>query len=145
MKTLLVFFVILGIAIGAFAFSLFMPMAASLALLFYLLVGGSFVYSCVRNRKLRTQWQKAPILADSPEFDDFFWHLTLVNQDWYIEKILHKEGLLRLIAKYEAEMTQIWQDSETAREEKIEKSSICLKRMKSLSYTLDFNYGLRPY
>lgn len=145
MKTLLVFFVILGIVIGTLAFSLFMPMAASLALLFYLLIGGSFIYNNVRNRKLRTRWQKAPVLADSPKFDDFFWQLTLVNQDWYIEKILQKEGLLRLIAKYETEIVQIWQNSEMAREDKIEKSNLCLKRLKTLSYTLDFNYGLRPY
>ena len=54
-------------------------------------------------------------------------------------------GLLRLIEKCEAEIVQTWQDTETDREEKIERNDRCLKRLKVLTGMLDFNYGLRPY
>lgn len=127
------------------AFCFFSPVIAAFALFLYLLVGGGFVFSFAYNHGLRKKWLADPILPDSPEFDDFFWKLTLVNQDWYIEEILHREGLLRLIEKCEAEIVQTWQDTETDREEKIERNDRCLKRLKVLTGMLDFNYGLRPY
>ena len=145
MKTLFAFFAILGIAGGILAFCFFSPVIAAFALFLYLLVGGGFVFSFAYNHGLRKKWLADPILPDSPEFDDFFWKLTLVNQDWYIEEILPREGLLRLIEKCEAEIVQTWQDTETDREEKIERNDRCLKRLKVLTGMLDFNYGLRPY
>lgn len=145
MKTLFAFFAILGIAGGILAFCFFSPVIAAFALFLYLLVGGGFVFSFAYNHGLRKKWLADPILPDSPEFDDFFWKLTLVKQDWYIEEILHREGLLRLIEKCEAEIVQTWQDTETDREEKIERNDRCLKRLKVLTGMLDFNYGLRPY
>ena len=145
MKTLFAFFAILGIAGGILAFCFFSPVIAAFALFLYLLVGGGFVFSFAYNHGLRKKWLADPILPDSPEFDDFFWKLTLVNQDWYIEEILHREDLLRLIEKCEAEIVQTWQDTETDREEKIERNDRCLKRLKVLTGMLDFNYGLRPY
>ena len=145
MKTLFAFFAILGIAGGILAVCFFSPVIAAFALFLYLLVGGGFVFSFAYNHGLRKKWLADPILPDSPEFDDFFWKLTLVNQDWYIEEILHREGLLRLIEKCEAEIVQTWQDTETDREEKIERNDRCLKRLKVLTGMLDFNYGLRPY
>ena len=145
MKTLFAFFAILGIAGGILAFCFFSPVIAAFALFLYLLVGGGFVFSFAYNHGLRKKWLADPILPDSPEFDDFFWKLTLVNQDWYIEEILHREGLLRLIEKCEAEIVQTWQDTETDREEKIERNDRCLKRLKVLTGMLDFNYGLSPY
>lgn len=145
MKTLFAFFAILGIAGGILAFCFFSPVIAAFALFLYLLVGGGFVFSFAYNHGLRKKWLADPILPDSPEFDDFFWKLTLVNQDWYIEEILHREGLLRLIEKCEVEIVQTWQDTETDREEKIERNDRCLKRLKVLTGMLDFNYGLRPY
>lgn len=145
MKTLFAFFAILGIAGGVFAFCFLSPVIATSALFLYLLVGGGFVFSFARNHSLRKKWLADPILPDSPEFEDFFWKQTLINQDWYIEEILHKEGLLRLIEKYEAEIAQIWQNTETDREEKIERNARCLKRLRTLTGMLDFNYGLRPY
>ena len=145
MKTLFAFFAILGIAGGILAFCFFSPVIAAFALFLYLLVGGGFVFSFAYNHGLRKKWLADPILPDSPEFDDFFWKLTLVNQDRYIEEILHREGLLRLIEKCEAEIVQTWQDTETDREEKIERNDRCLKRLKVLTGMLDFNYGLRPY
>lgn len=145
MKTLFAFFAILGITGGILAFCFFSPVIAAFALFLYLLVGGGFVFSFAYNHGLRKKWLADPILPDSPEFDDFFWKLTLVNQDWYIEEILHREGLLRLIEKCEAEIVQTWQDTETDREEKIERNDRCLKRLKVLTGMLDFNYGLRPY
>ena len=95
MKTLFAFFAILGIAGGILAFCFFSPVIAAFALFLYLLVGGGFVFSFAYNHGLRKKWLADPILPDSPEFDDFFWKLTLVNQDWYIEEILHREGLLK--------------------------------------------------
>ena len=145
MKTLFAFFAILGIAGGILAFCFFSPVIAAFALFLYLLVGGSYIFSFAHNHNLRKKWLAHPILPDSPEFDDFFWKLTLINQDWYIEEILHRKGLLRLIEKYEAEIVQTWQDTETDREEKIERNARCLKRLRTLIATLDFNYGLRPY
>lgn len=145
MKTLFAFFAILGIAGGILAFCFFSPVIAAFALFLYLLVGGGFVFSFAYNHGLRKKWLADPILPDSPEFDDFFWKLTLVNQDWYIEEILRREGLLRLVEKCEAEIVQTWQDTETDREEKIERNDRCLKRLKVLTGMLDFNYGLRPY
>ena len=136
MKTLFAFFAILGIAGGILAFCFFSPVIAAFALFLYLLVGGGFVFSFAYNHGLRKKWLADPILPDSPEFDDFFWKLTLVNQDWYIEEILQK---------CEAEIVQTWQDTETDREEKIERNDRCLKRLKVLTGMLDFNYGLRPY
>ena len=145
MKTLFAFFAILGIAGGILAFCFFSPVIAAFAHFLYQLVGGGYDFSFAYNHGLRKKWLADPILPDSREFVDFFWKLTLVNQDWYIEEILHREGLLRLIEKCEAEIVQTWQDTETDREEKIERNDRCLKRLKVLTGMLDFNYGLRPY
>ncbi len=145
MKTLFSFFATLGI-VGIFlAFCyLSMPIAA-LVLICYLLIGGIFFACFAHNIKLRKKWRVSPVPWDSPEFDSFFWNLTLVNQDWYIEEILHREGLQQLMEKYETEIIRLWQDTTLDREEKIERTSCYLKRLKTLSITLTFNYELRPH
>ena len=104
---------------------------------------GGVVYGHYRNRCLRKMWLKNPIDTASEKFDDFFWNLTIANQDWYVEKLLKEEGVKKLLDKYEKKIKQIWNDVSLSRYQKAVKSSFYAKRIKLLSYVLEFNYQMK--
>ncbi len=61
------------------------------------------------------------------------------NQDWYIEHILKEEGVKQLIQKYETTIREIWNDRDWEISEKIERSSVYVKRLKSMLAIQEFN------
>lgn len=104
---------------------------------------GGVVYGHFKNRNLRKKWLENTMNPASENFDDFFWNLTITNQDWYIDNLLKEDGLYLLLGKYENKIKQIWHDEMLSHYQKAVKSSVYLERIKMLSYALEFNYHLK--
>lgn len=143
MKTLMIFTVLSAIASGSCFW--FFSYSFAFFLFFIFLALNLFLWLTLYNQKQRQKWQLNPLFSDSPQFDEFFWKLTISDQDWYIEHILGKKGLEDLIKDYETIIKKIWNDPESKTSEKMEKSSLYAKRLASLITTMDFNYGLRAH
>lgn len=109
----------------------------------FLIIGGIFAYMSIIDRQNRKRWKENPVLPDSPEFDDFFWQMTLLNQDWYIDNILKKDGLKFLLEKYESQIRQIWQEPDMEPADKIAMSNTYVKRLQALLHIKEFNYELK--
>ena len=132
---------VLGLAVVCFKF-LPMPFSIIIWCIVAACIGG-MVYGHYRNRRLRKMWLENPIDIASEKFDDFFWDLTIINQDWYVDKLLKEEGIKILLDKYEKKVKQIWQDTSLSRYQKAVESSVYAERIKLLSYVLEFNYQIK--
>ena len=139
MKNVIIILAIFTLIAAGICFYLFSFAVAMTFFVIYLIVVSMFVYRNWHDEKLREQWLQSPVFPDSPQFDDLFWNMTMSNQDWYIEHILKDEGVKQLIQKYETTIREIWNDRDWEISEKIERSSVYVKRLKATLTIQDFN------
>lgn len=139
MKNVITILAVITLIAAGICFYLFPFAVAMIFFVIYLVITGIFVYGYWHDGKLQEQWLRSPVLPDSPQFDDLFWSMTMSNQDWYIEHILKDEGMKQLIQRYETTIREIWNNRDGEISEKIEKSSVYMKRLKSMLITQEFN------
>lgn len=98
---------------------------------------------CVRkvhDKNLRREWLKEKILPGDARFDDFFWSLSIHNQNWYMDEVLKENGVRTLLSMYEERATQLWNDKNCPLLQKMDEAQILIERMRTLSYMIEFNY-----
>lgn len=145
MKKLKILFVAVQAVVAVLMYC-FMPAAlATILFLIFLFVCSLFFAHYLYTQKLHAEWLKQPVLPEDLQFDDFFWRLTISNQDWYVDNILKKEGLEKLIVRYNEELTAIWQKKDLDLREKLAETSVYCGRLQTLTSIREFNYELQRH
>lgn len=127
-------------AICGFLIYLYPDKTSTIAIIYliYLITAGAIMLTHYQHNKRRQQWKDDPMDCTTADFDDFFWGLTIYNQDWYIEEILTAAELKAILERYEVTIRQIWQEPDMEIWEKLERTSTYMRYIKSLLCTLEF-------
>ena len=139
MKNVITILAVLTLIAAGICFYFFPFAVAMIFFVVYLIVVSIFVYCYWHDEKLQERWLQSQVFPDSPQLEDMFWSMTMSNKDWYIEHILKEEGVKQLIQKYETTIREIWNDRDWEISEKIERSSVYVKRLKSMLAIQEFN------
>lgn len=99
-----------------------------------------FIWTTNDKIKQRQKWLDNPIPPNVNEFDNFFWDLTINQQNWYLSNIYSKNEVISLINQYEEKIKELWRDSTEDLYDRIRDAQDIEEKILTLMYFVDF-YG----